>query len=574
MASDGVNFDDSYFLLGPSRASTFADSLASAASRWSHTALAFPHERATYPELASRADDLARGLLALGVGAGEKVGVLIAQGVDYFALVFGIAKVGAVAVPINPRFKARELKHVISNSDMTALVASDNLLEMPDPLDMLEEALPSLASAMEPELHLAEAPLLRHIVIDGDSSRDWASDYVSMLEEGGSTSDELVLSRNASVAIRDTAIIMYTSGTTANPKGVMLPHEALVRHGFTIAETRFELTADDRVWSALPLHHIGGMAFFFTCLAAGATYCHTANFDPGRSIEQLQDEGCTIAIPIFETIWLAVLNHPDFEQADFSKLRIIDLIGVAERLAQMQAVLPHAIQVSSYGATESSSWLSMGKVNESLEVRTTTGGHPIPGIHARVVVPDSSEDLPAGELGEIIYRGWSVFTGYYKDPEATAAAFDSEGWFHTGDLGTLDAEGRLTYVSRIKDMLKVGGENVAAAEVEGHLISHPAVLLAQVVGAPDTRYGEVPAAFIQLAPGEPVTDEELTDYCLGSIATFRVPRYFRFVDDWPMSGTKIKKHVLREQIAAELAEAGITEAPKLSSRGNEVGGGG
>ena len=190
------------------------------------------------------------------------------------------------------------------------------------------------------------------------------------------------------------------------------------------------------------------------------------------------------------------------------------------------------------------------------------------------MVPDSSEDLPAGELGEIIYRGWSIFTGYYKDPEATAAAFDSEGWFHTGDLGTLDAEGRLTYVSRIKDMLKVGGENVAAAEVEGHLISHPAVFLAQVVGAPDARYAEVPVAFIQLAPGESVTDEELTDYCLGSIATFKVPRYFRFVDDWPMSGTKIKKHVLRDQIAAELAEAGITEAPKLSSRDNEVGGGG
>jgi len=223
--------------------------------------------------------------------------------------------------------------------------------------------------------------------------------------------------------------------------------------------------------------------------------------------------------------------------------------------------------VSSYGATECSSFLSMGKVDESLEIRTTTGGHPIPGIDARVVEPGSSQDLPDGELGEIIYRGWSVFTGYYRDPEATLAAFDSEGWFHSGDLGTLDSEGRLTYVSRIKDMLKVGGENVAAAEVEGHLISHPAVLLAQVVAAPDARYTEVPAAFVQLAPGESATEDELRDHCLGAIATFKVPRYFRFVDEWPMSGTKIKKHVLRDQIAAELDEVGITEAPKLSSRG-------
>lgn len=566
MPKGSVTCDDSYLLLGPSRASTFADSLDQAAEQWGHAALAFPEERATYPDLASRADHLARGLIALGVEANEKVGILLSPGVDYFAFVFAIAKIGALSVPLNPRFKAKELRYVISNSDMAVLVASDSLLEMPDVLAMLEETLPSLAPAEGPELALEEAPLLRRVVMSGETSRDYVVNLSTLLDIAGTVPDEVVLYRRASVAIRDTAIIMYTSGTTADPKGVMLPHEALVRHGFTIAQTRFELTKDDRVWSALPLHHIGGMAFFFTCLAAGATYCHTANFDPGRAIEQLQREGCTIAIPAFETIWLAVLNHPDFSQADLGKLRVIHLLGVPERLAQMQAVIPHAIQVSSYGATESSGFLSLGKVNETLEIRTTTGGHPIPGIQARVVAPGSTQDLPSGELGEIIYRGWSVFTGYYKDPEATSKAFDSEGWFHSGDLGTLDPEGRLTYVSRLKDMLKVGGENVAAAEVEGHLIGHPAVLLAQVVAAPDARYTEVPAAFIQLASGESATGDELRDYCLGAIATFKVPRYFRFVDDWPMSGTKIKKHVLRDQIAAELSAGGITEAPKLSSR--------
>lgn len=566
MTSGSVNFDDSYLLLGPSRASTFADSLDEAGARWSHTALAFPHERATYPELASRTHDLAKGLVALGVGAGEKVGVLISQGVDYFALIFAIAKIGAISVPLNPRFKAKELRHVIANSDMFALVAADHLLEMPDVLDMLEETLPSLVSIGSTELHLEEAPLLRRVVITGETSRNWTFDFNDLLHTAESVTDQVVLCRSAAVAIRDTAIIMYTSGTTANPKGVMLPHEALVRHGFVIAQTRFSLTERDRVWSALPLHHIGGMAFFFTCLAAGATYCHTGNFEPGRALAQLQSEGCTIAIPAFETIWLAVLNHADFEEADLGNIRIIHLLGVAERLAQMQAVLPHAIQVSSYGATECSSFLSMGKVNESLEVRTTTGGHPIPGITARVVAPGTNQDLPNGELGEIIYRGWSVFTGYYKDDEATSAAFDSEGWFYTGDLGTLDAEGRLTYVSRMKDMLKVGGENVAAAEVEGHLISHPAVLLAQVVAAPDARYAEVPAAFIQLTAEAVASAEELQAHCLGAIATFKVPRYFRFVEDWPMSGTKIKKHVLRDQIASELTASGITEAPKITSR--------
>ncbi|MBO11922.1 MAG: AMP-dependent synthetase, partial [Planctomycetaceae bacterium] len=242
--------DDSYLLLGPARASTFADSLDEAAGRWSHTALAFPEERATYPELSSRADHLARGLIALGVETNEKVGILLSQGVDYFAFVFAIAKVGAVSVPLNPRFKAKELAHVISNSDMTVLVASDSLLEMPDVLGMLEETLPSLVPADGPELALEEAPLLRRVVMNGETPRDYLVKFSTFLDIAGTVPDEAVLHRRASVAIRDTAIIMYTSGTTANPKGVMLPHEALVRHGFTIAQTRFELTENDRVWSA------------------------------------------------------------------------------------------------------------------------------------------------------------------------------------------------------------------------------------------------------------------------------------------------------------------------------------
>lgn len=210
--------------------------------------------------------------------------------------------------------------------------------------------------------------------------------------------------------------------------------------------------------------------------------------------------------------------------------------------------------------------------SDPLEIALTTGGHPLTGMEARIVHPDSNEDVPVGETGEILVRGRMRFLGYYKDPEATAAAIDADGWFHTGDLGHLDAEGRVTFSGRLKDMLKVGGENVSAMEVEAHLLQHPAVNIAAVVGAPDSVYSEVVAAYLELKPGTSVTEEEIVEHCLGLIATFKVPRYVRFVTDWPMSGTKIQKFVLKDRIETELREQGITAAARLSSpaRGTET----
>jgi fatty-acyl-CoA synthase len=299
----------------------------------------------------------------------------------------------------------------------------------------------------------------------------------------------------------------------------------------------------------------------------GATYVHTGFFRPEVALAQLAEERCTIAIPAFETIWMAILDLPELPRTDLSALRLVFNIGLRERLIEMQQKLPDAIQVSGFGATESSSFVAVGDVDDSLEERVTTCGRPLPGLAVRIVNPDTGLDLPPGDVGEIVYRGWSTFLGYYNDPERTAAAMDDDGYFHSGDLGSLDEDGRLRFVSRLKDMLKVGGENVAAAEVEGHLVTHPAVLFAQVVSAPDARYTEVPAAFIQLKPGSETDEQDIIDHCLGRIATFKVPRYVRFVDEWPMSGTKIKKHLLRDRIADELAEASITEAPKMRAGG-------
>jgi fatty-acyl-CoA synthase len=274
-------------------------------------------------------------------------------------------------------------------------------------------------------------------------------------------------------------------------------------------------------------------------------------------------ERCTIALPTFETIWLAMLDHPEFDAGQLDQLRIVFNVGVPERLKRSQERVPNATQISGFGSTESSSFLCLGDVDDPLDVRVRTCGRPVAGADVRIVSPETGEDLPANTPGEILYRGWSVFDGYYNDPERTAEAIDRDGWFHSGDLCTMDEAGRVSFVGRLKDMLKVGGENVAAAEVEGYLLTHPAVMLAQVVSAPDARYAEVAAAYIQLAPGARATEQEIIDFCLGQIATFKVPRYVRFVDEWPMSGTKIKKYVLRERIAAELEAMGISEAPRL-----------
>jgi len=261
-----------------------------------------------------------------------------------------------------------------------------------------------------------------------------------------------------------------------------------------------------------------------------------------------------------------VLDRPDWPERDLHRIRLVMAVGVPERLRAMAARVPQAVHVSCVAMTESSAFLALGRLDDPLEARLTTGGHPMPGMAVRVVDPDTGADLPPDTPGELLFRGPTAFDGYFRDPEATAATIDAQGWVHTGDVVTVDADGRVTFRSRLKDMLKVGGENVSAAEIENHLLTHPAVGVVAVVAAPDARYVEVPAAFVQLASGASATAEELIAHCVGRIASFRVPRYVRFVAEWPMSGTKIRKVALRARIAEELAAAGITEAPRPASR--------
>jgi fatty-acyl-CoA synthase len=357
---------------------------------------------------------------------------------------------------------------------------------------------------------------------------------------------------------------MYTSGTTARPKGCLITHEAIVRQARMASARGLRLAPGEVFWDPLPLFHTGGVMPLLACADARAAFCHPGHFEPGAALDQIERERAACCYVMFDTIWLGVLDHPRFAEADLSAVRHVYMVGPPEKMRGFQERLPTARIVSAFGMTEVCAHLALAGPDADEETRLTTAGEVQPELEARIVDPETGLDLPPGEEGELLYRGPCLFEGYYREPELTAEAIDADGWFHSGDRGRLDERNRFTFRGRIKDMLKVGGENVSPLEVEGYLALHPAVNIAQVVSAPDGRYAEVPCAYVELRPGAAATEQELIGFCLGAIATFKVPRYVRFVSEWPMSGTKIQKFVLRERIATELREAGITEAPRIA----------
>ena len=541
-----------------------------AAEQGERLAMVFPDHRVSYAGLAQRADFFARGLLAAGLKPGETVGILLPNCADSIAALFGAAKAGLYPVPVNARYKSLELADLVRHSRMRMMLTSQPDPATPGAPDfpgLLAAAFPALAGQDRLNLDLAGAPDLRQVVVLGDSAASVPPGFATeddFAAAAARVADGGLQRRRQLAKVRDPAVVMYTSGTAAEPKGALLTHEALIRFAAGTRDTRFFLTPEDRIWTALPMFHIGGIAFSVATIYAGATLCHTGFFQPRVALEQIESMRCTIVLAAFETIWLPVVNLPDFPDRDLSSVRIVMAVGVPERLRDMASRMPHATQVSCFGMTEASSFLSLNYLADTLEQRVCTGGHPMPGMECRVVDPVTGADLPPDTEGELLFRGSNCFSGYLNDPELTAQVFDDEGWFHTGDVATMDPGGRVTFISRLKDMLKVGGENVSAAEVESYLLRHPAVGIVQVVSAPDDYYVEVPAAFIQLRPDATVTQEEIIAFCAGKIATFRVPRYVRFVTEWPMSGTKIKKAVLREMIAADLKDKGITRAARIS----------
>ena len=526
-------------------------------------AIVFPEGRYSYQDISAYAQNISKALLALGVEPGDRVGYFLQECIDTVGIIIGAAKIGAITAPINSRFKSTELEQVIVHAGMKVIFTSSPAVAT-DFNGLINETFPQIAESPSQHLDFPEAPELEALITLDDIERPGTFNLSDVNEMALTISDEAVAARQAGVRVRDTAIIMYTSGTTAMPKGAMLSHESFSRYAASIKK-RMRLDEDDIFWAALPMFHIGGVAFVIASLFVGSTFIHTGNYNPDVALQQIRDERPTVALPAFETIWVPIVNHPTREEDDFDSIRLVMVVGVPERLRQFQEQTPHAPILNCFGQTEVCAFLSLCELDDEPELRFTKGGFPLPGMIAEVHDPESGEILPNGSIGELWYRGPNMFDGYFRDPELTEEVFDERGFFRTGDICELDEDGRVTFVSRLKDMLKVGGENVSAAEVEGYLLTHPSIALAQVVAAPDERYVEVPAAYIQLKPDTQATEDEIIDFCRGKIATYRVPRYVRFVDDWPMSGTKIKKVILREMIADELKSKGITQADKITS---------
>lgn len=503
-------------------------------------AIVFPEARASWTELLARGVEAARSLVGLGVQPGERVGILMPNCMDFVEVLLGGWLVGATVVPVNARFKARELGHVVEDADLVLLAVTDLAAEYADFVPLVAEAV-----AQRPP------PLLRHLVMLGSTSPAGYLDRAAFAAAGEGVEEAEVDRRRRAVRLRQPALMMYTSGTTANPKGCPLSHEALVRTGIATAE-RLGVTAGDRFWDPLPMFHMGGLLLMTACLHAGAAYLTMTRFSAGAALQQMERERCTWAYPTFPTITQDLVHHPDFARTDLSRVRALLDTGARESLIGVQRSFPQAAVVTSYGMTELGGVCVFGDPDDDLETRVGAGGRPLPGMSVRAVDPTTGTDAAPGVAGELWVRGPGLFEGYHKDPGRTAEAIDAAGWFHTGDLGTVDGRGYVTYQGRLKDMLKVGGENVAAVELEAFLMTHPAVKIAQVVGIPDPRLIEVPAAFVELVAGRSLTEAELIAWCRGKIASFKVPRRVSFVTEWPMSATKIQKFRLRERLLAEL----------------------
>lgn len=536
------------------QATTIGDILLRAAEhRPDREAIVFPHSRFTYREVAERAIQTARSLVAIDVGAGDHVGLLMPNSPEFVFGFFAAQLLGAVAVPINTRFRAHELSYVIAYADIEVLLTSDIVDEQVDFVERLSEAFPGLPASPDPaRLALTDAPTLRCVVLLGDKAPPGLLGRAQFDALAPAVDEAEIERRRGSVRVRDIALILFTSGTTAYPKGALITHEAAFRV-WVSAASRLGITADERIWDPLPMFHMGCLGPMIFAFNLGATLLSTLHFEPGAALEMIERERVTWVESVFPPIVMGLIRHPDFPQRDLSRVRGLLNVAPPDTLRMIQAAFPNAVQIGGpFGMTEAAGVITCNRWDATPDEQAETAGAPVLGTEVRVIDPETGEELGTGRPGELQIRGPGLFDGYYKDPENTASAMTTDGWLRSGDLGRINGNGLVTYLGRLKEMLKVGGENVAPAEIESYLSTHPAIKLVQVIGVPDERLDEVPAVFVELATGQELTAEEVIAHCEGAIAGFKVPRYVRFVTEWPMSATKIQKFRLREQLLAEL----------------------
>lgn len=533
-------------------AQTVGETLRQAAARFGdREALVYDDRRATYRALLAEAVECARGLIGLGVSQGEHVGILMPNCWDAIILFYAANLIGAPAVMLNARYRADDLAYVIPKADIRHLFIGGHAQPTVDYRPTLATIFPALGEwDGQGPLSVPQAPLLRTLVELGDSRPHRWPNESGLSTAAEAVSAEAVLGLADRVTPDDVSMMMFSSGTTARPKACMLTHRTLEQTGAALAE-RFRLTPEDRLWDPLPLFHMSTMLPMAACRAAGSCFVGMSHFEPAAALRMFAAERTTIHYAGFPTIVQALVSHPEFAAYDQSHLRISHVVGPPDLLRRFAAAFPAAVPVNSYGLTEATGVPCWADLDDPTDLLIETNGRLFDGMEVRIIDPETGEIAQDGQAGEIQLKGFCLFAGYYDDPEATAAAIPADGWLRTGDLGRIGPGGRLIYDGRLKDMLKIGGENVAAVELESFLMTHPAIRMAQVVGVADDHLMEVACAFIEPEPGLSIDEEDVVRHCLGRIATYKVPRYVRFVTEWPMSATKVQKFALRADFEPE-----------------------
>ena len=490
----------------------------------------FQGVRLTYRQLAAEVDRLARGLIAAGLAKGDRLGMWSPNNAEWVYMQFAAAKAGVVLVNINPAYQTEELRYALAQSGCKALVAATGFKT-------------SDYTAMVAEVRRA-LPDLEHVVFLGTTGWD------ALLAGADAVSAGELASRSASLSNGDPINIQYTSGTTGFPKGATLSHRNILNNGFFCGEG-LRYTERDRVCIPVPFYHCFGMVIgnLASVTHGTTTVLPAPSFDPLETLRTLEAERCTSVLGV-PTMFIAMLAHPEFRNFDLSSLRTGMMAGSPCPVEVMKQCVDemHMVDVGiGYGMTETSPASTQTSADDPLDKRVGTVGRVHPHVQVKVVDPVTGATVGFGEPGELCTKGYSVMLGYWNDPQKTAEAIDTEGWMHTGDLAVMDADGYVSIVGRIKDMIIRGGENIYPREVEEFLYSHPDIVDVQVIGVPDDKYGEELVAWVRLRDGASMTRDDLAAFCSGRIAHFKIPRYVHVTDEFPMTVTgKVQKYRMRE----------------------------
>ncbi len=509
--------------------------------------------RFTYGQFNERVNNLAKGLLAIGIKKGDHVGIWAKNVPDWLTFMFATAKIGAVLVTVNTAYKSHEVEYVLKQSDMRALALIDSFRDV-DYLEIMNELVPELKKSERGRLKSKKFPCLKSIIYVGQEKHRGMYSTNELLLLGSHYPDDELKEVMESVTGDDVVNMQYTSGTTGFPKGVMLTSNNILNNGLSIGD-RQKFTYKDRLCLPVPLFHCFGTVLgIMAVLTHRATVVMLEVFDPLLALAAVQKEKCTALYGV-PTMFIAEYTHPMFDMFDLSSLRTGIMAGSTCPIEAMKKVVKdmYCSQITSvYGLTEASPGMTQTTVDDPVELRVETVGKSFPGVEVRVVDPDTNEPVPTNTVGELCCRGYNVMKGYYKMPEETKKVIDEDGWLHSGDLGTCDENGYYRITGRIKDMIIRGGENIYPREIEEFLLTIPGVTDVQVVGIPDKKYGEIVGAFVILNKGADLTEADIRDYAKRKIARYKAPKHVFIVDEFPLTASgKIQKYRLRE-LAVEL----------------------